>query len=58
MVKYVVARSHTGRATLQHKVSTQDINWTSCGYDISPWSRHYMSERIEVILCKKPGCYG
>jgi hypothetical protein len=42
---------------LQHKVSVSNSNKSACGYDMQPWSRHYMRERIEQIICKNQACY-
>lgn len=34
----------------------QQWRQTGCGYDTSPWSVYYMSERIDIIACRRPGC--
>jgi hypothetical protein len=48
---YVVARTMSKRPSLQH--FTPDHNKTSCGLDISGWSRAYMRTEIKEILCIK-----
>ena len=50
---YALARSSTGRPTLQHK--TDDMNTTLCGLDMRGWSRAYQPTPIREILCKKCG---
>lgn len=55
--KYVIARTPSGRISVQHKMSSRAwIGITDCGYDISNWSVAYMNERIDPIACRKPGC--
>jgi len=53
---YVVSRSGAGRPCLQHRVAADSMVRTACGHDISMWSRAYRIDRIEVILCRQPGC--
>lgn len=48
---YVVARTASKRPSLQH--FTVDHEVTSCGLDISIWSRAYMKTEIREILCLK-----
>lgn len=48
---YVVARTMSKRPSLQH--FTSDLDMTSCGIDISLWSRAYMKTEIKEILCLK-----
>ena len=48
---YALARSATGRPTLQHR--TTDMNTTLCGLDMTSWSRAYQATPIREILCKK-----
>lgn len=48
---YVVARTGAGRPSLQHH--TEDMTKTTCGLDISVWSRAYMKSPIKEILCRK-----
>lgn len=50
---YALARSATGRPTLQHR--TTDMNTTLCGLDMTSWSRAYQAVPIREILCKKCG---
>lgn len=52
---YVIARSFAGRPTLQHRVG-RTPNETACGIDISQWSRRYMTERLDEILCRRAKC--
>jgi hypothetical protein len=51
---YVLARNGSGRPTLQHKTSLL-YPTTSCGIDISGWSRSYSKKPIPEILCRKCG---
>ena len=53
---YMIARTPSGRVTVQHKVGQAPWYHTNCGYDMTPWSIAYMSERYEAIACRKPGC--
>lgn len=53
---YVIARNAWGRPTLQHRLLDGTATQTGCGHVITGWSRHYMREKIEAILCKQPGC--
>lgn len=48
---FVVARTHAGRPTLQHRLVDEQTHYTLCGVDVSPWSRHYMSTQIREIIC-------
>ncbi|WNO27825.1 hypothetical protein SEA_HUWBERT_74 [Microbacterium phage Huwbert] len=48
---YVVARTASKRPSLQH--FTVDHEVTSCGLDISIWSRAYMKTEIKEIFCLK-----
>lgn len=50
---YALARSSTGRPTLQHR--TDDMINTYCGLDMRNWSRAYQPVAIREILCKKCG---
>lgn len=53
VARYVVARNHSGRPTLCHRVSTASASLTGCGADIRGWSRAYSAEPIEVIYCRR-----
>jgi hypothetical protein len=53
---YVIARTASGRPTLQHKLRDGTGSYTGCGHEITGWSRAYMNNRIEQILCLQPGC--
>ena len=50
---YVVARNAKGRPMLMHEVKGPRTYTTTCGLDVSPWSRAYFSESIPTILCLK-----
>lgn len=50
---YVVARNAKGRPMLMHEVRGKRTYITTCGLDISPWSRAYFHEPITTILCLK-----
>jgi hypothetical protein len=48
---FVVARTAGGRPSLMHE--TTDLDVTTCGLDISKWSRAYRAHPIKEILCRK-----
>ena len=50
---FVIARTARRRPTLQHQVSDADAARTSCGLDISAWSRAYQTSAIPQIICIK-----
>jgi len=52
---FIVARTTSGRPSLQHAVDGYLEDTTSCGLDITGWSRAYQSIPIPQILCKKCG---
>ena len=53
---YVIARGVTGRPTCQHKLVDGTSSVTRCGRDVSNWSRHFMANRIEPVLCLTRAC--
>lgn len=53
---YVVARNSSGRPVLQHKLIDGQATHTSCGQDVTPWSRQYTHIRLEAILCLRGAC--
>lgn len=52
---FILARTGSGRPSLQHVLDLEDLDRSSCGLDISIWSRAYMRDAIPQILCKKCG---
>jgi hypothetical protein len=48
---YVVARSASRRATLQHRVESPGDIITSCGRSMVGWSRSFMARCIPEIYC-------
>lgn len=52
-IVYIVARSFSGRPTLQHKLKSRSSAHTLCGTDTSEWSRAYQTEPIKAILCRR-----
>lgn len=50
---FMAARNFSGRPTLMHKVSKNDVNKTLCGYDMSDWSRAYFLKPVDLLLCKR-----
>lgn len=52
---WAVARNASGRPTLQHAVEPADLNVTvpGCNLYIAGWSRHYSSQPIAAIACKR-----
>lgn len=53
---YVVGRGLSGRPTVQHKLVAGSAVDTTCGTDVSQYSRSYTHQVLEAILCRKPGC--
>ena len=53
---YVIARGISGRPTCQHKLVDGTSSLTRCGQDMSQWSRSFMRERIDAVLCRKAAC--
>lgn len=54
---YVVARSgQKGRPTCQHRVTDPNLRLTACGLDLTGWSRQYMEQRLDAILCRRARC--
>uniref|UniRef100_A0AAU6R6H5 Head-to-tail stopper n=1 Tax=Micrococcus phage Kurnik TaxID=3092208 RepID=A0AAU6R6H5_9CAUD len=51
----IIARSRTGRPTLQHKLTEAYGDETVCGLDVTLWSRAYTTTPIPQIICKKCG---
>lgn len=50
---FVIARTPKGRPTLQHRMLAGTSSLTLCGVETGYWSRVYMSNRIEVLLCRR-----
>lgn len=53
---FVVARNHSGRPTLMHRLIDRQTMMTACGVDVREWSRAYSPKPIEAILCKREAC--
>lgn len=53
---YVVARGHSGRPTVQHRLVAGSSHHTGCGRDLAGLSRSYTNEVLDAILCKQNGC--
>lgn len=51
-MRYVIARNHSKRPTLQHLVLNA-TRFTACGVPMTDWSRAYQNEPIPAILCLK-----
>jgi hypothetical protein len=49
---FVLARNGHGRPTLMHRMSGSSLT-TLCGLDMRAWSRAYLSQPIEVMMCKR-----
>lgn len=47
---YVIARNAGGRPTLQHY--TSDYRTSTCGLDITRWSRAYSEVKLREIICR------
>lgn len=58
---FIVARTQSGRPTLQHRVDTStgaralEVGFTACGLDFRQWSRAVQNEPIREVLCLKCG---
>lgn len=52
ITQFVMARNAKGRPTLMHKVG-RSRGITLCGLDIRAWSRVWMNDYIEVLMCKR-----
>jgi len=53
---YVIARSASGRPTLQHKLVDGTASVTCCGRVMDGWSRAFMTKRIDEVLCLSRAC--
>ena len=49
-IVYVIARSASGRATLQHELEHGSAEETICGRSMTGWSRHFSDTRIDVVF--------
>jgi hypothetical protein len=54
-MKFVIARTARDRPSLMHKLSEEYEYLTSCGVDVTGWSRAYLAEPIPEVLCKRCG---
>lgn len=52
---YVIARSASGRATLQHRLLDRQTRFTRCGVDTQPWSRAFQQDPLGPLLCLRCG---
>lgn len=52
-MRFMVARTGSGRPSLMHAVHIYDISTTACGLDASRWSRFYVARAIPQVLCKR-----
>ena len=50
---YMIARTRSGKPTLQHRLQATDHTQTVCGLDATRWSRAYQVYAISAIFCKK-----
>lgn len=50
---FAVARTGTGRPSLQHAVRFVGDLETECGYHMEGWSILYMRTKLSVLLCLK-----
>jgi len=50
---YVISRNRHKRPTLMHKVDAQNKVMTLCGVSMREWSRHYMAQSIDELLCMR-----
>lgn len=50
---WVIARTATGRPTLMHQLEEDYGDRSSCGLDVTQWSRAYKAEPIKEIACIK-----
>ena len=48
---FVISRNVHKRPTLIHKVNVNDRNTSLCGIDMRSWSKHYMRQPFEELLC-------
>lgn len=52
---FILARTAKGRPTLMHQLEEDFGDVTSCGLDVTQWSRAYKAYPIKEILRKKCG---
>lgn len=52
-MRFMVARTGSGRPSLMHAVDLSDFSTTTCGLDASHWSRFYVDRAIPQVLCKR-----
>ena len=50
---WILARTSKGRPTLMHHLGEDYGDETSCGLDVTQWSRAYRKVVIKEIACKK-----
>lgn len=50
---YVIARTASGRPSLQHILSAYRPGYTQCGQGTTHWSLAYQPEPLLPVLCKK-----
>ena len=50
---YIIARTASKRPSLQHRLvlGEDGAHITSCGLDVSMWSRAYQNKPIPQVLC-------
>lgn len=53
---YVIARTNSGRPSLQHLLPPGVGSVTACGVDVSNWSRAYTHQPIPQVLCLRGAC--
>lgn len=49
---YVIARTASGRASLQHRLSDGSASRTLCGLVMDGWTRWYGNFRIDPVFCR------
>lgn len=52
-MRFMVARTGSGRPSLMHAIHIDDFSTTTCGLDVSRWSRFYVERAIPQVLCKR-----
>lgn len=50
---FTIARTASGRPSLQHLMEEGSWDTTACGLPVGRWSRAWQHDPIKEVLCKK-----